>query len=239
MSPSPDQPEGQPPAGFEGSAGAPVADSPPLSAADGLALIESQRRRAESALDVDPRILLGAWGTSWLTGFLLLWASSPARVEPLLSLPWWFARALFGALLVAAAVVSAVHIARATAGVRGVSARSGAMYGWAWLLGFGGLASIMAALDRFVPSPDSQALLWPALSGLVVALLYLAGGALWQDWVQYALGGWILLVSAVGAWAGLPGNYLVMALAGGGGFLLVAAGYAVVRARAPRERPAA
>jgi hypothetical protein len=76
--------------------------------------------------------------------------------------------------------------------------------------------------------------LWSAGSGLVVGILYLVGGALWQDRVQYGLGAWILAASAAGALAGSPAVYLVMSLAGGGGFLLAAAWFAV---RARSEGP--
>lgn len=133
---------------------------------------------------------------------------------------------IFFLLLVSAMVVTGVHMARRFAGVRGVSSRVGAMYGWAWTLGFVAYAAIMAGAVRAGADDPVMNVLWSAGSGLVVGLLYLAGGAMWQDPVQYGLGVWILLASAAGALAGSPANYLVMSLAGGGGFLLAAAYFA-------------
>jgi hypothetical protein len=60
-----------------------------------------------------------------------------------------------------------------------------------------------------------------------VGLLYLAGGILWRSTAMYVLGGWIALVGAAATLAGLPGSYLLMALAGGGGMLAAAAVEAV------------
>ena len=88
----------------------------------------------------------------------------------------------------------------------------------------------MAGAERAGVSRDIIGLLRSAGAGLVVGLLYLAGGALWQDRVQYGLGLWILLASRAGALVGTPGIYLVMSLAGGGGFLLAAASHSLRRA---------
>ena len=50
------------------------------------------------------------------------------------------------------------------------------------------------------------------------------GGALWGSWVMYGVGLWTLLGAAASVYAGVPGNYLVLSLAGGGGFLARRAG---------------
>src|SRR5688500_3878359 len=62
------------------------------------------------------------------------------------------------------------------------------MYGWAWLLAFACLTAVMNGVYRAGTPDETIGLLWSALSGLVVGTLYLAGGALWQDRVQYGLG---------------------------------------------------
>jgi hypothetical protein len=110
-----------------------------------------------------------------------------------------------------------------------VSSEVGAMYGWGWLLGFGCVGAIITGLVRVGITEEQSALLNPALSLLVVGLLYLGGGALWRDRVQYGLGVWILATDAVSVFAGVPGNYLVLSIAGGGGFLVAAAWFAVRR----------
>lgn len=55
---------------------------------------------------------------------------------------------------------------------------------------------------------------------------------LWREPVQYALGVWMLVAGAGSVFAGVPGNFLVLALAGGGGFLVLAAYYRVKLGRA-------
>ena len=51
---------------------------------------------------------------------------------------------------------------------------------------------------------------------------------LWPGSGQYALGVWILLSSALSVLVGYPANFLVLALAGGGGLVVMAV---VARAR--------
>jgi hypothetical protein len=195
-----------------------------------LGLLESERIRTAQALDPDPRLIYGSWGLAWAVGFLLLW--SAARGGPL-DLRLGVAGAIFAACLAGAVVVTVVHVIRRASGIRGVSSRVGAMYGWAWFLAFTCLTLVMTGADRAGLPETTLGLLWSTLSGLVVGTLYLAGGALWQDGVQYGLGVWILVASAAGSLAGYPGAYLTMAVCGGGGFLLAAAYFAVHGRRRP------
>lgn len=204
-------------------------DDASLDPREALALLEAERSRTQQHLVPDVRLLYGAWGVAWLVGFLVLWSSATGRGP--LALPPAAGGAVFAGLLGAAVVVTGVHIARRTAGVRGASSTQGAMYGWAWLLGFGAMASLMASAAGAGAPPEVLGVLAPALSGLVVGLLYLAGGTMWQDRAQYSLGVWILVSSAVGALAGYPTNHLVMGLLGGGGFLVAALVVAVRGAR--------
>jgi len=195
-------------------------DDAPLDPRDALALLEAEHTRTQRQLEPDARLLYGVWGAAWLVGFLVLWTSATGRGPLVLPAP--AAGATFALLLGAAVVVTGVHSARRLAGVRGTSSTQGAMYGWAWLLGFGCIGSILVATGGSGASPEVMGVLSSALSGLVVGLLYLAGGAMWQDRAQYSLGVWILVASAAGAVAGYPTNLLVMSLLGGGGFLVAA-----------------
>ncbi|MEP6761707.1 MAG: hypothetical protein ABJA93_10135 [Sporichthyaceae bacterium] len=193
-------------------------------AAELLDLVAAERASIRAAIEPDPRVVYGVWGVAWLVGFACMYAAhggGPVDVAD------GVAGVVFFVLLVAAALLTAVHMSRRLAGFRGVTRRAGAMYGWAWLLGFASLAAIMTALNRGGLSDTELGLAWSAGSGLVAGLLYLAGGALWQDRVQYGLGAWIVVVSGAGALAGSPAIYLVMSLAGGGGFLLAAATFAL------------
>lgn len=188
-------------------------------AAELLLLVEREQARTVRALEPDARLLYGAWGAAWLIGFVSLWAWATGRWE----VAGAVAGAVFAGCLAVAMAVTGVHVARRTAGLRGVSSRVGAMYGWSWFLAFLTLTAILNGSWRAGVPESVLGLLWSVLSALVVGTLYLAGGALWQDKVQYGLGVWILLAGAAGALAGHPQVYLVMALAGGGGMLLTAA----------------
>lgn len=187
-------------------------------AAELLALIEEERARAARALEPDAAVIYALWGVAWLLGFLAMWAGYSAAI----AFPRLVGGLVFAALIGTAVIVNVVHVIRRTAGLRGASQRSGAMYGWSWTLGFVALSLVMAGVMRSGLPVETLSLLWAVLPGLVVGVLYLAGGALWQDRTQYALGCWVLASCAAGSLAGYPGVYLAMAFGGGGGFLLAA-----------------
>lgn len=202
-------------------------DDEPLDLRAGLAIVDAQRRAVRNAT-VDDRLLFAVWGLAWVVGYGARWwgatqdPGGPAE---------GVAAAVFGVCLVTALVVTLVHVLRATRGVRGVSRSTGAMYGWAWFLGFAAQGTIVGGLAR---AGADDVVLTTAANGialLVVGLLYLAGGALWQEKPLYALGAWILVMTVVTSLVGLPAGYLVMA-AGGGGGLLVGALVATWRRRA-------
>ena len=203
---------------------APDDDAPPEPGAV-QAIIDDQRDRVAEALDVDARLLFGAWGAAWLVGFTLQWLA--ARED----LPGVVAGAAFGALMVLAGVVTAVHIGRRSVGVRGPSARQGAMYGWSWSLSFAGIVALGAGLARLGAGSDVVGLVMTVASTLIVGALYMAGGAMWGDATFFALGAWIAVVTAVAAVVASEATPLVMALAGGGGMLAAAGRDAVLRRR--------
>ncbi|MDR7302640.1 hypothetical protein [Haloactinomyces albus] len=188
------------------------------SPAEMLAITEQQQKRTERELDADPGILFGAWGLAWLLGFAELFLTIGR--EPIVVIPLWASLAIFFGFLGTAGAITAWHLTRTMRGIRGPSRVAGAMYGWSWTLGFVALGAMMGATARLGISHEVYALLWTAGSGLLVGVLFLSGGALMGDRWQYGIGLWILLVNAVGAFAGIPGHYLVMSLAGGGAFLV-------------------
>lgn len=209
-----------------------------LDAAASLRLIREQQERARSATEPDGRALYGAWGVAWLVGYLCLWTSSRRTADGVgdgaygQPEPWAFA--VFGGALTAAMIFTVVHTVTRTAGTRGATARTGAMYGWAWFLGFLAVAFVQGGLARAGASPEVMGLASNATACLVVGLLYLAGGMVFGETRLYVLGVWVLLVAAVASFVGVPLTYLVMAVAGGGGFLLLAALEQVLRSRRRR-----
>jgi hypothetical protein len=194
-----------------------MTDPRPQDLASMLALAEGEQARTSRMIAPDESVLYATWGLAWLVGPGLTYL---ARSRDLV--PEALAGTVFAALLLGAALFTALYVHRKVRGVRGVSSRTGAMYGWSWALGFGATFLVMSGVRSAGASDEVVAVLWTSLSCLVVGLLYLGAGALWQDAVQYAVGAWVLVVGAVGALFGSPGNLAVMAVAGGGGFLAAA-----------------
>lgn len=203
----------------------------PLDLATTAALIESQRAKVLSATDVDGRLLFGLWGGAWLLGFGLLWAT--ALDDPLIDLDRSTALGVFMVLILSAVVLTTVHVARRSAGVRGTSAQQGAMYGWAWFLAFLGVAALGYALGQVDVDPVVYGTVMTVVPPIIVGALYMAGGAVWRDRMQFMLGAWICVVTIAAAVVGYPHMLLVMAVAGGGG-MLVAGAVEAVRRRARR-----
>jgi len=210
-----------------------IGDEPHLSPEESLALIEAQRGKASRSLYVDPALILGAWGVAWLVGFGAIYLATQGSLGAVM--PPWAAGAIAAILFAAATLVSFGEQVRRGRGVQGPSRRIAAMYGWSWLLAFTGLFALDLALEHHGLPADLAPLLWTGSSLVAVGLLYLAGGMLWDDRLQYGLGVWVLVTGAGSVAAGVPGNFEVLSLAGGGGFLVAAA---VTRARGWRSERA-
>ncbi|MBZ2198697.1 hypothetical protein [Occultella gossypii] len=208
-------------------------DAPPSDPAAVLAMIAAQRAATRKGVEPNGPLLFGTWGVAWLIGYLILYFTYD---EALGRAPAW-GFVVFGLCLIAALVITAVHVARRVAGVRGVSAAEGAMYGWSWMIAFVAACLLFAGLSRAGASPDVMAIATNGVSALIVAVMYMAGGALWRQVRMFALGAWVGVVGGGAALVAQPNTYLVMALAGGGGFLVAAVGdLLVTRRRARRSR---
>ncbi len=181
-----------------------------------LALIAAERERTRRRTAPTLAVIGTAWGVAWLFGYLTLYVTFDG-----VSSPWW-AFTVFAGLLALAVVVTAVHISRRSAGLSGESSTVGAMYGWTWVVGFLAAFLLFAGAVQAGITPELMALLTNGVSCIVVGLLYMAGGTVWREWRMFLLGAWIAVVAGLASLAGAPVIYLVMALAGGGGFLLAA-----------------
>jgi hypothetical protein len=212
----------------------PQAAAEELAPQESLELIRTQQASAARALYVNPVPILASWGVAWALGFgACYFASSSAGGH---FLPFWAAAVVLGALSAVAVAGVVVQLARSGRGVRGPSRTIGASFGWSWPLAFAGVFALNIGLSRHGLPASLAPLLWPGSSTVVAGVLYLAGGLLFADRVQYGLGAWMLVVGAGSALAGWPANFAVLALAGGGGFL-AAAGFSLL-ARAHRRAEA-
>ncbi len=204
-------------------------DPAPMSAEESLNLIAQQNRRMRRELGGGPARMLAAWAFAWLAG----WGFTYITVQPGVPIPGWVGGVTVAVLFFAAIGYTTYVSARSGRGIRGPSRTIGAMYGWSWMLGSIGLSVIDIRITNFgALASDQVSLLWSGSWLLLTGVMYLAGGMLWQDKLMYGLGAWMIVSSAASVLVGFPGNFLVLALCGGGGFLIASIVYFL------RERPA-
>jgi len=184
-----------------------------------LALAE--RSSAEVLRQTTPSevLMYWVWGAAWSIGFFGLWLTSGD--EPFIdahTAALW----VHGALLVTAVVVTSVHIGRRVHGVYGPSTEVGRRLGTTWLVAFASYGLIMFGLDRVDGAGDVNSVLSPLLACLIVGVIFMAANTDLGG-VAFVLGAWILLMCGVAALVGDSAFLLVMAIGGGGGFLVTAA----------------
>lgn len=200
----------------------PLDDDAPPSADEALALIREQ----QSALERDQLSgipwILAVWGVAWTVGFLALWSGYDGG-NPWFRLPLGLAATIFGLLLLGSIIISAVIGMRLNRGVRGPSNFSGAVYGIAWPVVSLGAYLIGVALAVNGMDSTLQSLYFPAIYALVAGVMYLMGAALWRSIDQLVLGAVIIVAGTIAPFFGAPTNNLVMAVLGGGSFLIAAA----------------
>jgi hypothetical protein len=200
----------------------------PLTADASLAVIEAERDRVGKRVTFNPAVISGTWAVAWFVGFGCAYlAYGSDRV-----IPGWLGPTVAATFLIAAVMTSILYAARINSGISGPSRTSAAMYGWTWMLGFACLTAVNISLSNRDLTPATTTLLWSASSLLLVGVLQLAGGAIWRDRTQFVIGVWTMICATGAVLAGIPGNFLVQALAGGGGFAVLAVYVVVQRRRA-------
>jgi uncharacterized membrane protein (DUF485 family) len=191
--------------------------------------MQQARERARRELAVRRPVLFLTWGLVVLVGYGALWLS--VRGQHPFHGPTVPAVVTLVALFVAAAVYTVWAADRTSGDVGGPSVLQRGIFVLA--LAAGGFAMdifIHAASDASADRP-LVALIAAAAPLLVVGLVFVASCAVngVLDWPRLALGLWLLAVAAEGGWAD-PVTYLaVIALAGGGGIMLMAAIEPVLR----------
>lgn len=185
---------------------------------DARALLEDTERSTHREIDIRSDVLLAAWGAAWLVGYLAIWLSTRGQ-DPYTGPAGW-AYAVLGVAMAAAAIVTVLLIVRATAGISGDSSRAGTYYGFAWLVGFGVWQFIMGAVQQEGVSAEVSTLLGAALPALIVAVIYCASAALWDEGVLFVVGVWLAVTTAVAVWTGPSGVSLVLGALGGLGFFV-------------------
>ncbi len=193
----------------------PQEDDRPLSPAESLALIETERDRLIGKIGPDPSLLYLAFGVAYVAIF----GSVYLTLGPVRLLPDWLTLTI-GIVVGVAAVGSSIALGvRAGRGLVGPSQKAGAMYGCSWTLGFAALVGVNTQFSDAGLPYGTVSLIWSGSALVLVGVLFLAGGAMFGDVPQYVLGIWILVTAVLAVLVGYPSNFLMLALAGGGGLL--------------------
>lgn len=193
-----------------------------LDPAEMLALAEKQQRAVGLIYLTPVALLLTIWGVAWFVGFLMLW-SGYENGNPWFTVPMSIAAPVFGALIFASIVASAILGSRIGRGVSGASSFQGTVYGLTWSVSGAAFAAVGVGLIHNGMSSELASLYFPSAFALMAGLMYLSGAALWREKGQLVLGGLMLVVGSIAPFFGAPTNNLVMAIGGGGGFLIAAA----------------
>ncbi|MFI1650372.1 ABC transporter permease [Streptomyces avidinii] len=171
--------------------------------------------------EVDNRAAYVSFGLAYVLGHGA--AAATHGAAPLLDLPGWLPLALLGLGLVAGIALATLAALRAQHGATAPEVLSGKLLGAAWITAFTALFLAITGLTSVLDHPELQSVLWPAGSGLVVGLLYLAEGAVRRNVLHYSLGVWLAITSTAALALAAPAFYWVLAIGGGGAYALAAA----------------
>ncbi|MFF5206016.1 hypothetical protein [Streptosporangium sp. NPDC000396] len=194
-------------------------DERALSPEEMLRLIEQQGSVAAHRLTPDPVPHYLAWGVAWFVGFGALFLHHGLSGTPYVPIPFPVVLTLLFGLMALAMLVSALTMWQLRSPVRGASQTRGMMYGFAWSFGFLSMWAIAIRFGTQLP-PAENSLLWASLSMMVVAILYMAGGALWLVRPMFVLGAGMAVLNAVGTAAGPGWHALLMSVGAGGGSIV-------------------
>ncbi|MGC5030127.1 ABC transporter permease [Micromonospora sp. DT229] len=167
---------------------------------------------------LDNRIPYASFAVAYLLGHGA--AAISAGPDPMVDLPGWLPMTLLAIGILAGSVAATRAATRAQRGAGPAEVLSGKLLGTAWAVAFTGLFFAITGLAVTLDMPELHTILWPTGSAFVVGLIYLAEGAVRRNVLHYALGSWLALVSTAALFLTSAGPYWILALAGGGAYLL-------------------
>ncbi|MER5869554.1 ABC transporter permease [Streptomyces sp. NPDC002044] len=178
----------------------------------------SRARPTSRPHEVDNRAAYLSFGLAYVLGHGA--AAASQGDTPLLDLPGWLPMTFLGIGLTTGIAQATTAALRAQRGAAAPDVLSGRLLGAAWIAAFTALFLAITGLTSVLGMPELPSVLWPAGSGLVVGLLYLAEGAVRRNLLHYTLGVWLALTSTAALSLDTPGLYWVLAVAGGGAYAL-------------------
>ncbi|RIJ51972.1 hypothetical protein DZG00_06795 [Clavibacter lycopersici] len=198
------------------------------------ALMEDQRRVAVDAQMSFVWVMEVCWGVAWILGYTALWLIDGSDA---VSLPLPVAVGIFAGLIALSSIVSIVLGIRNAPGVESSpeSAWQGRVYGISWSVAMVSVYVLGIGL-AFNDAPSRLlSIFYTSGFSFVAGLMLLSTAALFHSRSSLLLGS-ILVVAALAApFAGYPGNYLVMAVVGGGAYLVTGIVAALLAGRTRRS----
>jgi hypothetical protein len=197
-------------------------DGAGLDAQGAAAILQEAGERARRELRVSHPVIFIAGGVAWLLGYGAIWLS--VRGQHPYQGPAPEAAIIQVVLIGFAVAITASIISRATSGVGGLSAVQRRVSILAFVSGMVAVLVLEAAIDHAGASRSVVFGVYQAAAPVLVAgVVYAANSAVRLNWTLLGLGLWLVAVAAGGAFAGPVGVWAVTALAGGLGYLLMAA----------------
>ncbi|AYF97281.1 hypothetical protein [Protaetiibacter intestinalis] len=196
-----------------------ASDDDDLTPEQSLALIAGETRGVKRLFGAQVPVYYFVWGGAWLIGYTLLWAAWPGGPSPV-AVPLVVAAPAFAALILGAAVTSAVVGVRTNRGIKGVSDFVGTVYGISWAVLGTATAALGYALIRAGATDEVVAIYFTSAYALLVGAMYLAGTMLWRSPDQLVIALVMIVAAAVTGFFGAPGNMLAMALIAGPALLI-------------------
>jgi hypothetical protein len=197
-------------------------DEADMDARDAAAIMRDAGDRARRELRVNSPAIYASAGVAWLLGYGGMWLSVRGQRPYQGPTP---AAAFIQVILVGlAAAITASIIGRATSGVGGISAAQRRVAVLALVAGIAAALVLEAAIDHAGASRSIVFGVFQAAAPvLVTGVVYVVTSASRLNWPVLGLGLWLIAAAAGGAFAGPVGVWGIIALAGGAGFLLLAA----------------
>lgn len=177
-----------------------------------FASITATEDRTRKSIGPNVATLYFVWAAAYLLGYGLLQCSTAGWI------PLSFTTALLigAAILLAAIAFSAWAGIRSGQQVRGDSRFAGMAYGMSWMAGFATLAVFSIAINTLLPDAERVTTGWliNAAAIMIVAIMYMAGAAIFQDKPMFVLGSCFTVVNIAGLLAGPTLFMVIFAVAG-------------------------
>lgn len=190
-----------------------------MDAAAAAAIMADASDRARRRLQFNRPGIYAVRGVIWILGYGLVWLAVRGQHPFQGPNPGAYAAVI---LILAVAVALTVGGVQAETGLHGLTVLRRWTYILSVLAGFGAIFALEGALVRAGASPSVVGIFEASAPILVLGLLCLVRFSAERNWVATGLGLWLVLVAAVGGYAGPATVWAVGALAVGPAFLLAA-----------------